>query len=99
MSTEPIIILMIVGAIGGLVRAILGFQMQSPPNEKFHWVKLVKTIIRSAVGGAFIVYNMVDVSEPTTKLYIGAFFTSVGADVVMKEIYGTTKKVKNSIVK
>ena len=94
MFSEPIIILVLVGAIAGIIRAILGFQMQSPVNEKFNWMKLIKSMIRSAVGGAFIVYQTVDIeTNPGIKLYVGAFFTSMGADVLMKEIYGSAKKV------
>ena len=86
---QPIIIVVLIGALGGLVRAFLGYKVQSDTNEKFDWIKMLKSMIRAAIAGAIIVYNTVDVSNPSVNLYIGAFFTSVGGEVIMKELYGT----------
>ena len=91
---QPIIIVVIIGAIGGLVRAFLGYKVQSDANEKFDWIKMVKSMIRAAIAGALIVYNTVDISNPSIQLYIGAFFTSVGGEVIMKELYGTVMPKK-----
>lgn len=87
---EAIVILVLVGALGGLVRAILGYNVQSETGEKFDWFKLIKSTLRAAIAGSFLVYSTVDITPDIgTKVYIGAFFTSMGADVFLKEIYGT----------
>lgn len=87
---EPIIILVLVGALGGITRAFLGFQVQSEEGEKFNWMKLTTSVLRAAIAGSLLVYNTVDVAAAVgAKMYIGAFFTSVGADVFLKELYGT----------
>jgi len=90
---EPIVLLVLVGAFGGIVRSLLGYQMQAPEGEKFNVLKMIKSMIRAAVAGAFLVYNTVEITPDIgAKLYLGAFFTSMGADVFLKEVYGTIAK-------
>ncbi|MCL6577985.1 MAG: hypothetical protein K6T73_01180 [Candidatus Bathyarchaeota archaeon] len=87
---EPILILVLVGALGGAIRSILGFSTQSDVGESFNWLKLIKSVVRAAVAGSFLVYSTVDVSSSVgIKMYIGAFFTSMGADVFLKEMYSS----------
>jgi hypothetical protein len=90
MNLEPVVILVLVGAFGGAVRAVLGAEMQSDNGEKFNWVKALKSVLRASIVGSFLVYNTVDMSSVTgSEVYIGAFFASIGADVFFKEFYGT----------
>lgn len=90
---EPILILVGVGALGGIVRSFIGFQTQSDENEKFSFVKLIKSIVRASVAGAFLVYNTTEITPDIgMKVYIGAFFTSMGADVFLKEVYSSVVK-------
>lgn len=96
---EAIMILVLIGALGGLIRAILGYNVQSDAGEKFNWFKLVRSMIRAAVAGSLLVYNTIDITPEGigTKIYIGAFFTSMGADVFLKEIYGTLTTKKETL--
>lgn len=90
---EAIVILVLIGALGGLIRAILGYNVQSDAGEKFDWFKLIRSMLRAAIAGSLLVYNTIDITPDIgTKIYIGAFFTSMGADVFLKEIYGTLVK-------
>jgi fluoride ion exporter CrcB/FEX len=87
---EPIIILLFVGALGGVVRAFLGYQVQSEKDEKFNVIKLASSVLRAMIAGSLLVYNTTDVASiHGTQTYVGAFFTSIGADVFLKELYGT----------
>lgn len=89
---EPILILVLVGASGGLIRSLIGFMNQADEGEKFNWKKLVASVLRASIAGSLLVYQTVEVTESIeVGTYIGAFFTSMGADVFLKEIYGTVK--------
>lgn len=91
MDIDPIIILLLVGAIGGVVRAILGYQTQSDEGETFSYWKASKSVLRGAIGGTALVLGMNTLlnSPITTVTYATAFLASVGADVILKELYGT----------
>lgn len=95
MQIEPIIILLAIGAVGGVFRAILGYEQQSDEGESFDYLKLGKSVVRAAVIGAFIVFGSTAITqgEITTSTYIMAFFAAIGADVIAKEGYGTVKGV------
>ena len=90
---EPILVILVIGAVGGIVRAVLGYQQQSDEKETFNYVKAGKSMVRAAVIGAFLVFGSTAVTgtEINTGTYIMAFFLSVGADVLVKEGYGTVK--------
>jgi hypothetical protein len=86
---EPILILVGVGAVGGIVRSIIGYLTLAEAGETYSWKKLVSSILRAAIAGGAVVYMTTDVSTvPTISIYIGAFFSSIGADVLLKELYG-----------
>lgn len=91
MTIDPIIILLIIGAFGGMVRSILGYETQADEGEQFDIMKAAKSIIRGAIGGTVVVMGMATIfnSPITTTTYITAFLAAVGADVIMKELYGT----------
>ena len=90
---EPLIILLAIGAIGGIIRTYLGYETQSDADEGFNYGKAAKSIVRAAVIGASLVMGITVATngEITNQTYIMAFFLSVGADVMAKEGYGTVK--------
>jgi fluoride ion exporter CrcB/FEX len=90
---EPLIILLVVGAIGGIVRSIIGYEAQSDIDERFDYKKALKSVIRAAVIGSFIVIGTTSLtnSEITTATYITAFFIAMGADVLVKEGFQTVR--------
>jgi fluoride ion exporter CrcB/FEX len=87
---ESVFIVLLIGAFGGVVRSLLGYKYQAEEGEKFSWEKFIKSVVRAAIGGAFIVYTTVwlTATEVNSQTYILAFFASVGADVITKELYG-----------
>ena len=89
-----LIILLGIGAVGGAVRALLGYEQQSDVEETFNYGKAGKSILRAAVVGASVVMGATAltggaISEST---YILAFFTAIGSDVLTKEGAGTIMK-------
>ncbi len=84
---EPILIVLAVGAAGGIVRSILGYKQQSDEGEAFNYIKLTKSMIRAALVGAGLVVGIAAATgtEITMATYISAFFLAVGADVLAKE--------------
>ena len=93
---DAIFILVLIGGLGGLVRSLLGYKVQSGAGETFDFLKFVKSIIRGILAGgviAFTDFNS-EVIEPSMFLYISTFFLSVGADVIMAETYGTVVPTK-----
>jgi len=92
MFNDPIVILVVVGAIGGLVRSLLGFSQQADANETFSAKKLIASILRAAIAGSFLVYSTLEIpADPSAKFYLSAFFLSIGAEVALKELYGAAK--------
>jgi hypothetical protein len=92
---EPILILVLVGAFGGSVRSILGYFNQSDTDEKFDFQKFLYSFLRGAIAGSglsYITYNTANIN-PSVAAYIGAFILSVGADVLIKELYGTVTEL------
>jgi len=90
---EPLVILLAIGAAGGAVRSILGYKTQADTGESFDVVKFIKSIVRASIAGAALVYTTTDITAGvTTATYVSAFFTAIGADVFLKEIYGAVSK-------
>jgi fluoride ion exporter CrcB/FEX len=96
MELEPIIILLLIGAFGGIIRCILGYTTQADPGESFNYIKAIQTVLRAALVGSFIVWSTIQLTgEPvTTAVYVLAFFTAIGADVLSKEGYSASTKPK-----
>ncbi len=91
---EPIVIVLLIGATGGIVRALLGYQEQAEENENFDYGKMGRSMVRAAIVGAFVVYGSTSITgtEINMGTYIMAFFLSVGADVLTKEGAGVAKR-------
>ena len=91
---EPIILLLVIGAIGGIVRTYLGYETQSDEGEVFDYNKAAKSIIRGALLGTSLVMGATYLTqgEITTQTYVLALFVAIGTDVVAKEGYGTVKR-------
>jgi len=89
---ETLVMLLLVGAVGGAVRSVLGYKTQADEGEKFDIVKFLKSVVRASIAGAFLIYSTFDLNNITEKTYVAAFFTSVGADVLIKEVYGSLTK-------
>ena len=90
---EPIFILLGIGALGGVLRSFLGYETQSDAVETFNYRKAAKSVVRAALVGATVAMGstVLTGSEVTSAIYIMAFFSSIGSDVLIKEGYGTTK--------
>ncbi len=90
---EPIIILLAIGAVGGVIRTYLGYNTQSDKNEPFNYNKALKSVIRGALLGTSLVMGATYLTQGTitTQTYILALFVAIGTDVVVKEGYGTIK--------
>ena len=91
---EPILVLLIVGALGGLVRSFLGYNAQAEENESFNYMKMLKSMLRaSLVGAALVMVLMKPDTVADTAFYVGAFFMAIGADILSKEGYTTAKNM------
>jgi len=90
---EPIIMLLLIGAFGGLVRSILGYETQSDAGEAFDIRKTMKSMTRAALAGTMAVMGIATLtgSEITTTTYLTAFFIAIGTDILTKEGYTTIK--------
>jgi len=82
---EPLAIIILAGALGGLVRCILGFLGEREPGEPFSFKKFAKTLARAVIGGAILAYWL----EIDFK---GAFFAAFRADVATKNVWDIIKK-------
>jgi fluoride ion exporter CrcB/FEX len=93
-NMNEILILLVIGALGGLLRSFLGYRNHAPMHEGFDYVKMARSMIRAAIAGCFIVYSTVSITNGTlgTAEYILAFFLSIGADTITKESYTAVKK-------
>ncbi len=87
MEIEPIILLLIIGAFGGIVRSILGYNTQSDEGESFNYMKAFQSVLRASIVGAFVVYSTIQITgeSVTTVVYVLAFFTAIGSDILTKE--------------
>jgi len=91
---EPILILLIVGALGGLLRSFLGYNTQADDKESFDYMKMLKSMVRASLVGAAVVMVLMKPDTVTdTSFYAGAFFMAIGADILSKEGYATTKNM------
>lgn len=91
---EPILVLLIVGALGGLLRSFLGYNTQADPGESFDYIKMLKSLLRASILGASVV--MVLMKPDTimdTQFYASALLVSIGSDVISKEGYKTASKL------
>jgi len=86
---EPLITLLLIGAFGGLIRSILGYETQSDSGEAFDIRKTVKSMTRAALAGTMAVMGIATLtgSEITTATYLTAFFLAIGTDILTKEGY------------
>ena len=93
---EPIVTILGIGAVGGAIRSILGYEMQADEAENFNYMKFGKSVVRAAIGGAAIVMGATALTGDaiTTQTYIMAFFTAIGSDVLVKEGTGATGLLK-----
>lgn len=84
---EPLLIVLGIGALGGAIRSILGYEVQSDAAEAFSYIKFGKSVVRAAIVGASVVLAATELtqSDITSQTYILAFFTAVGSDVLTKE--------------
>jgi len=96
MEIEPIVILLLVGALGGIVRSVLGYNTQSDEGESFNYMKMFQSILRAALVGSFLVYSTIELTGETvtTATYVLAFFTAIGADILTKEGIATLTQEK-----
>ena len=77
---EPIVILIGAGALGGVVRTVLGYLSEKEDGEGFSVKKLTKSLLRSVIGGAVLGYWLqLDVK--------GVFFAAFSADVGSKAVW------------
>ena len=81
---DPILIVVLIGALGGLVKSVLGYV---PSPDGFNVVKMIKTVILASLAGSAVVYYTKIVGNPDVVLgldaYIESFFMSVGAASVL----------------
>lgn len=96
MEIEPIVLILIIGAFGGIVRSILGYNTQAYDGESFDYMKMFQSILRAALVGSFLVYTTIELTGETvtTATYVLAFFTAIGADIITKEGITTLTKPK-----
>ena len=87
---EPILILLAIGAIGGVIRTFLGYETQSDAGEAFDYWKAAKSMIRGALLGTSLVMGATYLMNGTitTQTYVLALFVAIGTDVIAKEGYG-----------
>ncbi len=90
---EQIIILLLIGAFGGLVRSILGYETQSDIGEPFNIRKTLKSVVRASLAGTMAVMGIATATglTITTATYLTAFFLAIGTDVLIKEGYTIVK--------
>ena len=92
---DQILILLLIGAFGGLIRSILGFKNQSDDGESFNIIKTLKSVIRASLAGSMTIMTISNLTntEITTATYMSAFLIAIGTDVITKEGYSSTKEI------
>lgn len=84
---DALTIAIIGGLVGGIIRSILGWASQEPP-EPFNGMKMLKSMIRAAIGGIIIVYGLIVAG--TSLTFIGAIIIAItggtGTDVIWHDI-------------
>lgn len=87
---EPIITLLVIGALGGVARSFLGYKYQADEGEKFDVVKMMQSVAKAALAGTILVMGTSTLlnSPVTAATYVQAFFLAVGSDVMLKEGVG-----------
>ena len=82
---EPILIVLLIGAFGGLVRSFIGYR-RTPDDISFDYLKFGQTIAIQIILGAFVVFGATAVSGGEINLshYIMAFFIAIDAQSLMK---------------
>lgn len=88
---EPFVLLLVIGAVGGLIRSFLGYRWQADAGEKFNYVKMGQSVVRAAISGTVIVMGTSALfnSPITDATYVQALVLAIGSDVLIKE--GTAK--------
>ena len=86
---DPIIYVVIAGALGGLLRSIFGYAGEAENTESFDPVKAGKSILRAIIGGGLIGYALFlsGVVPVGMSLAAVAFFSGMAADVSSKNIW------------
>jgi len=91
---EPILILLIIGALGGLVRSFLGYNTQADTDESFDYMKMFKSMLRASLVGAAVVMVLIKPDTVVdTAFCVSAFMMAIGADILSKEGYATAAKI------
>jgi len=85
LEINPIILLILAGALGGLCRSILGWLGEREPDEPFSVKKCIKSILRATIGGAILGYWLG--LDPK-----GTFFAAFAADLSSKNVWDLMKK-------
>ena len=80
---NPIGWIILAGIVAGIVRSIFGW---AKSNEPFDGGKMLKSILRAAVGGAIVSYSL-GIMDP-----VAAFFATLSTDVLAHDGYAAIKK-------
>ena len=77
--------IILAGICAGVVRSILGW---AKSNEPFDPNKMLKSILRAAIGGAIVSYSL-GIIDP-----VAAFFATLSTDVLAHDGFAAIKKMK-----
>lgn len=82
---EPFLVIMLIAAFGGLLRALLGYERQ-PKEVEFDARMLLRTIAVQIVIAMFVVFGTSSIFELPVGLpqYFMAFFMAVDVQTMMK---------------
>ena len=75
--------IILAGILAGIVRSIFGW---AKSDEPFDASKMLKSILRAAIGGAIVSYGL-GIIDP-----VAAFFATLSTDVLAHDGYAAIKK-------
>lgn len=84
-TTEAFLIIMLIAAIGGAMRSLLGY-LRQPEEAEFHTKKFIGTMMTQVIISMFIVFGTSSIFEQTigAPQFFMAFFLAVDVQTMMK---------------
>ena len=90
MATELQMILIIAITIfGGIISAVLGWADSGDPWDAR---KFITSTVRSAIGAGLLAFGFQGVTDVTIWVYLSAFMTGAGFDVIGKRLQEVVQK-------
>ncbi|MDO8618362.1 MAG: hypothetical protein Q7R49_00275 [Candidatus Daviesbacteria bacterium] len=90
---DPIILAILAGALGGLIRSIFGWASGKDSGESFDPKKALASIIRATIGGAVIVFGITQADSSIVLSPLVAFFTALSTGATVDLLWHNTNTI------